>query len=89
MRTGLSARNIQSVSARCATRGKGNLFRNLPCGQEMIQVVGVIVLKPGFVNSVDFEQEMVVTIPPLQTKYVANIKRMWGKIKTFSAFEVI
>lgn len=55
----------------------------------MIQVVGVIVLKPGFVNSVDFEQEMVVTIPPLQTKYVANIKRMWGKIKTFSAFEVI
>jgi predicted DNA-binding protein len=64
-------------------------FGTLPCGQEMIPVVRVIVLKPGFVNSVDFEQEMVVTIPPLQTKYVANIKRMWGKIKTFSAFEVI
>ena len=32
---------------------------------------------------------MIVAITPLQTKYVANIKQMWGKIKTFSALEVI
>lgn len=55
----------------------------------MIQVVGVIGFEIGFFQSVDFEQEMVVAIPPLQTKYVANIKRMRGKIKTFSALEVI
>jgi hypothetical protein len=32
---------------------------------------------------------MIVAITPLQTKYVANIKRMWGKIEALSAFEVI
>ncbi|WP_235891128.1 hypothetical protein [Sphingobacterium lumbrici] len=63
----------------------GTLLR----GQEVIKVVGVIGFEIGFFQSVDFEQEMVVAIPPLQTKYVANIKRMWGKTEALSAFKVI
>jgi hypothetical protein len=46
-------------------------------------VVGVISFELGLVQSVDFEQEMVVTIPPLQTKYVTYIKRVRGKSKRF------
>src|SRR5690606_34315961 len=69
--------------------GKEIFFSTLTRGQEMIQVVGVIVLKFGFVQPIYFEQKMIVAIPPLQTKYVANIKRMWGKIEVLSAFEVI
>jgi len=68
--------------------GKEIFFGTLPRGQEMIQVVGVIVLKFGFVQPIYFEQKMVVAIPPLQTKYVAYIKRMGGKMEALSAFEI-
>ncbi|GAA4798689.1 hypothetical protein GCM10023231_29350 [Olivibacter ginsenosidimutans] len=54
----------------------------------MVKVVGVIGFELGLVQSVDFEQEMVVAVPRLQTKYVTYIKRVRGKIKTFSAFKV-
>jgi len=34
-------------------------------------------------------KEMVVAIPSFQTKYIAHIKRMRGKIEAHSTFEVI